>query len=726
MATVILFGFMLIIMLMRVALPFGTKAEGGLVKEIRLSFWERLLFHRVSIYAIGLVLLITALSGLLSRPLELVVVLAVFAVLLVPVRYIMTTQGVGLNNVVFRPWADFTGVEATRRRLRLIARSGLRPFDLHLLGNRQEETLGALRRFIKFANRRPKGEARGEKIPLEHVSKLRASSSPGSRARPLRRLSGRHLALLVLPLVLIALTIGSGVAAADGPDDPPKADQSGLTTGTGADLVGIAPGTITEDDYNAAVQSEPFAAKLADLVNQNRLGINFMWVLITGYLVMFMQAGFALVETGFCRAKNAMHVMLMNFMIYGLGMLGYFVAGFALQFGGIGRIGVPNLGGLGVLDKEWTVHVAGTDWGIAGHEGFFLAGSGYDVAVAVMFLFQMVFMDTAATIPTGAMAERWKWTAFVIYGFFISTIIYPIYGNWAWGGGWLSQLGAAHLGKGYLDFAGSGVVHAIGGWTGLAGAMVLGARLGKYNPDGSSNAIPGHNIILASLGTFILAFGWFGFNPGSTLGASGLGNLRIGIVAASTMLASAAGAFTAMMYTWTVSKKPDPGMALNGMLAGLVAITAPSGYVSPYMAVLIGGVAGVLVVLSVAFLDRVLHVDDPVGAISVHGTCGAWGQLSLGLFADGTMNYNGLTAKGLLFGDAGQFGAQVIGTVVAFVWAFGVSWLFFKAVDRIIGMRVSPETELAGLDVPELGLPGYSADAEPYRAPTPLPGSVTA
>jgi Amt family ammonium transporter len=425
------------------------------------------------------------------------------------------------------------------------------------------------------------------------------------------------------------------------------------------------------------------------------------------------------VETGFTRAKNAMHTMMMNFMIYGLGMLGYFVAGFAFMFGGIGRVGVPNLGGLGVLDRELTVHAFGQDWGILGLEGFFLSGTAYDVAVAVMFLFQMVFMDTAATIPTGAMAERWRWLPFVIYGFFISTVIYPFFGNWAWGGGWLSQLGSAGLGKGYLDFAGSGVVHAIGGWTALAGAMVLGPRLGKYNPDGSSNAIPGHNIVLAALGTFILAFGWFGFNPGSTLGASGLGNLRIGIIATATMLASASGAFAAMLYTWATARKPDPGMMLNGMLAGLVAITAPSGYVSPYMAVLIGGVAGVLVCLSVAFLDRVLRVDDPVGAISVHGTCGAWGQIALGLFADGTMNYNGLTAKGLLFGDVGQFLAQLVGAGVAFVWAFGVAWAFFKVLDLAVGMRVSEEEELAGLDIPELGLPGYS---EEIFRPVPVPG----
>ena len=534
-------------------------------------------------------------------------------------------------------------------------------------------------------------------------------------------LSGKRVLIIAMLLLVAVMALGVSrtFAQEDGEEPPLQGDASGLTTGSGANLIDLSPGTITEDEYTEATQSEPFAVKLADLVDQNRLGINFVWVLFAGYLVMFMQAGFALVETGFCRAKNALHVMIMNFMVYGLGMLGYFAAGFALQFGGIGNVGVPNLGGLEVLNHEWTITVAGTDWGVAGYEGFFLGGTSYDVGVAVMFLFQMVFMDTTATIPTGAMAERWKWSSFVIYSFFISIIIYPIYGNWVWGGGWLSQLGNSGLGKGYLDFAGSGVVHAVGGWTALAGAIVLGPRLGKFNKDGTPNAIPGHNIILAALGTLILAFGWFGFNPGSTLGASGIGNLRIGLIAVSTMLAGATGGFTAMMYTWTVSRKPDPGMMINGTLAGLVAITASSGYVSPYVAVVIGAIAGVLVVFAVAFFERVLKIDDPVGAISVHGVCGAWGQIALGLFADGTMNYNGLAAKGLFFGDVGQFWAQMVGAGVAFVWAFGLGFAFFKIMDMIMGIRVSPEDELAGLDVPELGLSGYSPDAEPYRQPLP-------
>ncbi len=365
----------------------------------------------------------------------------------------------------------------------------------------------------------------------------------------------------------------------------------------------------------------------------------------------------------------------MNFMIYGLGMIGYFIAGFAFQFGGIGLIGVPNLGGLSALTNELSVSIGGHSWGLIGYKGFFLSDGTYDVGIAVMFLFQMVFMDTTATIPTGAMAERWKWSAFCVYGLFVSTLVYPVFGNWAWGGGWLSQLGAIGLGKGYIDFAGSGVVHAVGGWCALAGAMVLGPRLGKYNRDGSVNTIPGHNMVLAITGCFILAFGWFGFNPGSTLGAATNGNLRIGIIAVDTML-------------------------------------------------IIGAVAGVNVVFFAGVIDKVLKVDDPVGAIAVHGVNGMWGQLSVGLFADGLANYGGLQVRGLFFGDPGQLGAQVIGAVVCLVYVFGISWVFFTLYKKFFGLRVSAETELAGLDIPEMGALGYSPDAEPYRVPVPAVATV--
>ena len=536
------------------------------------------------------------------------------------------------------------------------------------------------------------------------IRALKPHSGGGGRA-------GIRSAIL---LSIFALFLVAGCAST-GESVPAPGDPAGLTTATGANLDGLAPGTIADGDYEAAKATEPYAAKLADLVDENRLGINFVWLLVTGFLVMFMQAGFALVETGFTRAKNAMHTMSMNFMVYAIGIIGFFFVGFGLAFGGLGSVGVPNLGGLAPLSNEIGITIGDTTWGIAGGTGFALTGATYDVGVVAFFLFQLVFMDTAATIPTGSMAERWRFKPFVIYALFISAILYPMYANWAWGGGFLSQLGTLGLGSGYVDFAGSGVVHSIGGWCGLAGALVLGPRIGKFNKNGSSNTILGHNQILAILGTFILAFGWFGFNPGSTFGAAGNGALRIGIVAVVTLLASGFGAASAMVYTWWTEGKPNPAMMANGMLAGLVAITAPSGFVGPIAAAVIGVIAGVLVCLAVAFFDRI-HIDDPVGAISVHGVNGLWGVLATGIFADGTANYGGFQVTGLLYGNVGQFGAQVVGAVVAFVWAFGASYIFFKILDRFVKMRVSPEVELAGLDIPEMGMGGYIPDELPSMA----------
>src|SRR6266487_3595709 len=444
--------------------------------------------------------------------------------------------------------------------------------------------------------------------------------------------------LLLIAMVAVLLGLWANVAQAQSTPPPcgghiangdAAGDPCGDVTGTSAD-VGIDPAT-----------------PVGDAVGKNKIAINFAWTLVTGFLVMFMQAGFALVETGFCRKKNAAHVMMTNFMIYGIGILGFWIAGYALMFGGVGHI--ANLGGTNPLTGE--LHIGG--WGIFGTKGFAFNGI-YDVGVAAHWLFNLVFMDTAATIVTGAMAERWKWSAFVVYGFWMSIIIYPIFGNWAWGGGWLAQLGSkASLGHGYVDFAGSGVVHAVGGLLGLAGAAVIGPRIGKFNKDGTSNTLPAYNLPLAILGCFILAFGWFGFNPGSTLAAT---DLRISVVALNTMLASASGSFFAMLWVMNRApfKKPDPGMCVNGMLAGLVAITAPSGFVAPWAALLIGAVAGVLVIESVLFIDK-RGVDDPVGAVSVHGVCGLWGLIGLGLFADGTYGagWNGVAGpvKGLFYGD---------------------------------------------------------------------------
>jgi Amt family ammonium transporter len=321
----------------------------------------------------------------------------------------------------------------------------------------------------------------------------------------------------------------------------------------------------------------------------------------------------------------------------------------------------------------------------------------------------MVFMDTAGTIPTGAMAERWKFSAFIVFGFFMSMLVYPIFANWVWGAGWLSQLGANFgLGHGHVDFAGSSVVHMVGGVAALAGAIVIGPRIGKYSKTGESMPMPGHDIPMALLGTFILAFGWFGFNPGSTLAG---GDLRIAVVATNTMLAGTGGAIAAMFYVWKRLGKPDPSMLCNGMLAGLVAITAPCAFVNSVSAVLIGAIAGVLVVESVLFIDRVLKIDDPVGAISVHGVCGAFGVLSVGLFADGAYGdgWNGVpgTVRGLFYGDASQLAAQAIGTLTCFVWVFATFFAFFKIVEALMGNRVSAEVELEGLDIPEMGARAY-------------------
>jgi ammonium transporter, Amt family len=318
-------------------------------------------------------------------------------------------------------------------------------------------------------------------------------------------------------------------------------------------------------------------------------------------------------------------------------------------------------------------------------------------------------MDTTATIPTGSMAERWNFKSFFIYALFISGFVYPLYANWVWGGGWLSDLGANfELGHGVVDFAGSSVVHMTGGVAALAGAIVLGPRLGKFRADGTPNAMPGHHIPMAITGCFILAFGWFGFNAGSTLAGT---DLRMGVVAANTMLASAGGAIASALYMWAVYGKPDISMAANGLLAGLVAITAPCAFVSPVSSVLIGAVGGILLCWAVVFIERVLKIDDPVGAVAVHGVNGAWGVLAVGIFADGTYGdgLNGVAGpvKGILYGDASQLMAQAVGVCVNVVFVFVVMFVFFKILDAVVGLRVSAEVEMQGADMSEVAVIAY-------------------
>jgi len=507
----------------------------------------------------------------------------------------------------------------------------------------------------------------------------------------------------------IAFLLTLGTASYAGTDGPKKTDPSGTTTGTASDIPAAKAGAPTVDE-------------VATTVGHNKVSINLMWVLITGFLVMFMQAGFAMVEAGLTRAKNVSHTIAMNFMIYPLGMLGFYVCGFALMFGGVGALG--TLGGFDGLNREFSISLAGHSYGLFGMKGFFLNHSVYDVGILAMFLFQMVFMDTTATIPTGSMAERWKFSSFFIYGIFVGTIIYPIYGNWVWGGGWLSSLGREFgLGHGHVDFAGSSVVHMTGGVLAFVGAALLGPRIGKYNRNGSANAIPGHNIPMAVIGTFILAFGWFGFNSGSTLSGT---DLRISVIAVNTMIASATGATASVLYMWLYrTKKPDPTMMLNGMLAGLVAITAPCAFVSVGGAAIIGLISGVLVVEAALFIDQKLRVDDPVGAIAVHGVNGLWGCLALGLFADGTYGegWNGVagTVTGLFYGGgAGQLIAQLIGVTANIIYVGAIGWLVFKFINKVVGNRVKPEDELLGLDIPEMGVEGYSGVKMDKNSETPL------
>jgi ammonium transporter, Amt family len=512
----------------------------------------------------------------------------------------------------------------------------------------------------------------------------------------------RLLARAIRPLLIsVALALFVSIVArpltAQAQAGVAVADPSGAATGTAKDVT-------VKDAAN------PQLAEVMDAVGHNKIAINMVWVLVAGFLVMFMQAGFALVETGFTRSKNVAHTMTMNFMVYAIGLFGYWVCGYALQMGGVGA--VASLGGTPGLNHEFTVTLFGKTFGLFGMKGFFLSGDTYDVGVFALFLFQMVFMDTAATIPTGAMAERWKWTSFVVFSFFLSMLIYPIFGNWVWGGGWLSQLGVNFgLGHGHVDFAGSSVVHLVGGIAALAGAIVIGPRIGKYAKDGTPQAIPGHNLPMAIAGTFILAFGWFGFNAGSSLAGT---DLRIAVAAVNTMLASATGALAAMFYVWMRYGKPDPSMLVNGMLAGLVAITAPCAFVSSGAAALIGAVAGVLVVWAVFFVERRLKVDDPVGAIAVHMFNGVWGVVALGLFADGTYGdgLNGVpgTVRGLFYGDASQLTAEIIGVVACFAFAFPSFYLFFKLLGATIGNRVPADVEIEGLDMAEMGVLGYPTD----------------
>ena len=415
-----------------------------------------------------------------------------------------------------------------------------------------------------------------------------------------------------------------------------------------------------------AAQETPTLESNAAAIGEVQRHADFLWTLIAAVLVFLMQPGFALLEAGLTRAKNAVNICMKNLMDFSLGSLAFWLVGFGVMFGPSG--------------------------GWFGTSGFMLSdfATEGDPWLYVFWLFQTVFAATAATIVSGAMAERTKFGSYILYSIFLTALVYPVFGSWAWGSlyqgsGWLE-------GMGFIDFAGSTVVHSIGGWAALAGAVVIGPRMGRYGPDGRPRALPGHNLVLATLGMFILWFGWFGFNAGSTTAAT----VDIALIAVNTNLAAAAGATAAMLTAWTFLKHPDATMMINGALAGLVGITAGCANVTPGSAIIIGLIAGALVVFSVLFFDKI-RIDDPVGAISVHGVCGAWGTLAAGLFDVGGFSMSTVTT-------------QLIGIGAAFAWSFGTMFVFFKAVAMTIGLRVGEEEEIAGLDAYEHGNEAYGAD----------------
>ncbi len=459
-----------------------------------------------------------------------------------------------------------------------------------------------------------------------------------------------------------------------------------MTLTTAAMLLLLTCGVAFADAEGDAAKQPPSPEEVLKATETVQNNLNVVWTCVAAFLVFFMQAGFAMVEAGFTRAKNAVNILMKNLMDFSVGTVAFFFIGFGLMFG----------------DK-------GGGW-FCGQSLFGLSGTSGESWNYTFLIFQTVFAATAATIVSGSMAERTKFTGYLVYSFFISLLIYPIFGSWAWGSlldssgtGWLENLSTGA----FYDFAGSTVVHSVGGWMALAGAIILGPRIGKYGADGKPRAIPGHSLPLAALGVFILWFGWFGFNPGSTT----TGDYSIGRIAVTTNIAAAGGAIMAMLTSWCISKKPDASMALNGALAGLVAITAGCSIVTPFGALVTGLIGGVVVVFSVIFIDKILKVDDPVGAISVHGVCGLWGTLAVGLFSAGkTLGLEGETANaGYLYGgNFDQMISQLIGVGTAFVWAFGGGLILFFLIKKTIGLRVSKDEEIRGLDIGEHGMEAYS------------------
>lgn len=411
---------------------------------------------------------------------------------------------------------------------------------------------------------------------------------------------------------------------------------------------------------------------ILDAVSGLTVSVNTIWVLLAAFLVMFMQPGFAIVEAGFTRSKNTANILMKNFADFSIGSIVFWILGYTLMYG-------EDIGGF------------------MGKISFFFSSDGIDgIPDKASLLFQTVFAATAATIVSGAMAERTKFGSYLIFSLVITALIYPISGHWIWGGGWLSSMETP-----FHDFAGSTAVHSVGAWVGLMGAWLLGPRIGKYSKKGEPRAIPGHNLTIGALGVFILWFGWFGFNPGSQLAAAGEVNASaIAHIAVTTNLSAAAGALTALFLTWIIYRRPGLSLTLNGALAGLVGITAGCDIVSPGGAVAIGVIAGIVLVFGVSFIDRVLKIDDPVGAVSVHGLAGATGTILVGVFA---------TDGGLLYGGgAALLGTQIIGVIAVAAWALGTGFILFSILKHTVGLRVTKKIEEEGLDVYEHGESSYN------------------
>jgi Amt family ammonium transporter len=509
--------------------------------------------------------------------------------------------------------------------------------------------LAAMSKLVVKGSSRGRGrQSSGQRLSIPLVSTLQ------KKVQKIARLSPSWQACI--PLAVLILLVGGMAASAQ--DAPPSVEE------VAADL---------------------------------RVGLDTMWVMIAAMLVFFMNAGFCMLETGFCRQKNAVNILTKNLIVFAMSTIAYWVLGFGLMFGN----GSPFVGTEGLFFLSGADNSPAT---LDAYEGAYSALSWTGVPLLAKFFFQLVFAGTAATIVSGAVAERIKFVDFLIFSLLLVGIAYPITGHWIWGGGWLATLG-------FWDFAGSTVVHAVGGWAALMGAAFLGPRLGKYNSDGTVNAIPGHNIAIATLGCLILWLGWFGFNPGSTMGVSWL----IAHIAMTTNTAAAFGGAAATIVAWLVLGKPDVSMIINGILAGLVAITAGCAFVPVWASAIIGAIGGALVVFAVLFFDRI-KIDDPVGATSVHLVNGVWGTLAIGLFAVGPdvtvgqdVLYTAGPAAGLFMGGGiGQLWIQFLGTISVGGFTVLLSTIFWLALKATMGIRVSAEEEMVGLDIGEHGMEAYS------------------